>query len=170
MDVVTGYGGTAEIQAAVDRGELDGTPACDTPLIKPLYPEWFTNHTVTPVYWWNHPITQDFLDALGAPNPPYIFDIVHASQEQQDAFAVANAAEDYIRMFILSDSTPDNILQAWRSAFKATVNSQEFKDKASVAGLTAGYGNPDDLAPIIAKGKDFTSEGKDFIKYLYGLQ
>ena len=169
MTVVTGYGGTAEIQAALDRGELDGTPACDFPLIQGLFPEWFDNDFIVPVYWWNNPVTQDFLDALDAPAPPYIWDVLSATQEQQDAFAIAEAAEDYIRMFVLSDDTPDNILQAWRSGFQTIVESPEFKQKAEVAGLQTGYGNPEDLIPLLAKGKTFTAEGKDFIKYLYGL-
>jgi hypothetical protein len=170
ISVVTGYGGTAEIQAAVDRGELDGTPACDFPLVQGLFPEWIENDFIVPVYWWDHEISQEWLDALGATQPPNIFDIVDATQEEQDAFALGEAAEDFIRMFILSDDTPDEIVQAWRTAFKATVESPEFREKAAVAGLDAGYGNPDDLAPLLERGKAFGTEGREMIKYLYGLE
>ncbi|MDA0797194.1 MAG: hypothetical protein O2884_00730 [Chloroflexi bacterium] len=169
MKVITGYGGTSEMQAAVDRGELDGTPACDFSLVQGLFPEWLENDSIVPLYWWDIPISQEWLDALGATQPPNIFDIVSATQEQQDAFQVGEAAEDFIRMFILSDDTPPEILQAWRAAFKATVASPEFVEKAAVAGLNAGYGDPADLEPLLKRAESFTSEGRDFIKYLYGL-
>lgn len=169
MKVITGYGGTSEIQAAVDRGELDGTPACDFSLVQGLFPEWLENDSIVPLYWWDIPISQEWLDAIGATQPPNIFDIVSATQEQQDAFKVGEAAEDFIRMFILSDDTPPEILQAWRTAFKATVASPEFVEKAAVAGLSAGYGDPADLEPLLKRAESFTSEGRDFIKFLYGL-
>ena len=169
MSVVTGYGGTSEIQAALDRGELDGTPACDFSLVQGLFPEWIENDTIVPLYWWDIPISQEWLDALGATQPPNIFEIVEASQEQQDAFKLGEAAEDFIRMFILSDDTPDEVVQAWRTAFRAVVASPDFIEAAAVAGLDAGYGNPDDLAPLLERGRAFGTEGREFIRYLYGL-
>ena len=170
MKVVTGYGGTSEIQAAVDRGELTGTPACNFPLVQDLFPEWIENDEIVPLFWYNVPIAQDWLDAIGAEQPPYLFDIVDATDEQQAAFKAGVAVNEFLRMFVLSDQTSSEILQVWRESFKATIEDPEFAARAEVAGLDIGYGDPALLAELLKVGETFTDEGRDLLKTIYGVE
>ena len=170
MEVIVGYGGTSEIQAAVDRGELTGTPACTFTLVQDLFPEWLENDTIVPLWWYDTPISQEWLDALGAPMPPHLFDIIDATPEQISAFDAGVAVNDYLRMFVLSDETPDEILQVWRKAFKATIADPEFITRAAVAGVDIGYGDPLVLTELLKVGETFTDEGRDLLKAIYGVE
>jgi tripartite-type tricarboxylate transporter receptor subunit TctC len=170
MKVVVGYGGTSEIQAAVDRGELTGTPACDFSLVQDLFPEWIENNTIVPLWWYDTPISQDWLDAIGATMPPHLFDIISATPEQVAAFDAGVAVNDYLRMFVLSDETPDEIVQVWRESFKSTIEDPEFLARAEVAGLDIGYGDPAVLTELLKVGETFTDEGKELLKAIYGVE
>jgi len=170
MKVITGYGGTSEIQAAVDRGELTGTPACNFTSVQDLFPEWIENNSLVPLFWYNVPIAQDWLDAIGAKQPPHIFDVIKATDEQQSAFKAGVAVNEFLRMFILSDDTSDEILQVWRESFKATIEDPEFASRAAVAGLDIGYGDPVELAELLKSGETFTDEGRNLLKAIYGVE
>jgi hypothetical protein len=170
MKVIFGYGGTSEVQAAVDRKELDGTTRCNFSYVQNLFPEWIENDTIVPLFWWRSEVSQEWLDALGAKAPPYLFDIVKASQEQQDAFNLGDVAESMTRMWVLAPGTPDDIVAVWRKAFKATVEDPKFIEKASAGGLQTGYGDPQVLAGLLEKGQGFGKEGKDLLRYLYGIK
>jgi hypothetical protein len=169
MKVIFGYGGTSEVQAAVDRKELDGTTRCNFNYIQNLFPEWIENDTIVPLFWWRSEISQEWLDALGAEAPPYIFDIVDATQEQQDAFNLGDIAESMTRMWTLAPGTPDDIVAVWRTAFKATVEDPEFIERALAGGLETGYGDPVVLTELLAKGQNFGDEGKNLLRYMYGI-
>ncbi|MEX2599267.1 MAG: hypothetical protein WD533_06390, partial [Dehalococcoidia bacterium] len=57
---IYGYGGTSEVMAALDRGELD-TARCARAQIENLYPEWAEDRFVTPLIYWGEPPGQDYL-------------------------------------------------------------------------------------------------------------
>jgi hypothetical protein len=169
IKVIYGYGGTSEVQAAVDRGELDGTTRCDFRYVQNLFPEWIENNFIVPLWWSNNRIDPAWLEAIGAVEPPHLYDIVDVTDEQKAAFELGEAAEDFVRMFTLSEDTPDDILQVWRESFEATVEDPDFIARAAVAGLSVGYGSPELLLELLEKGQNFGDEGKDLLKFLYGL-
>jgi hypothetical protein len=170
IKVIFGYNGTSEVQAAVDRKELSGTTRCNFNYVQNLFPEWIENDTIVPLFWWRSEVSQEWLDALGAEAPPYLFDIVKATQEQQDAFNLGDIAESMTRMWVLAPDTPDEIVAVWRKAFKATVEDPKFIEKAAAGGLETGYGDPQVLAGLLEKGQGFGKEGKDLLRYLYGIE
>ena len=135
-----------------------------------LFPEWIENDEIVPLFWYNVPIAQDWLDAIGAEQPPYLFDIVDATDEQQAAFKAGVAVNEFLRMFVLSDQTSSEILQVWRESFKATIEDPEFAARAEVAGLDIGYGDPALLAELLKVGETFTDEGRDLLKTIYGVE
>jgi tripartite-type tricarboxylate transporter receptor subunit TctC len=51
IESVYGYDGTAESAAAFDRGEVAGV-ACADDTVPELYPEWFENKRLTPLFYW----------------------------------------------------------------------------------------------------------------------
>lgn len=169
VKVIYGYGGTSEILAAVDRGELDGSTRCNFNFIEPLFPDWIANDTVVPVYWWRSPISTEWLDAVGAPAPPYLFDVAPASAEQQAAFEFGDTAESMTRMFTMAPGVPDDVVAVWRDAFKQTLDDPRFLELAAAASLEIGYGDPNLLLDQLEGARNFTDEGKNLLKNLYGL-
>ena len=170
IKVIFGYGGTSEVLAAVDRGELDGTTRCDFNYIEPLFPEWIENNTVVPVFWWRNPMSQEWLSALDSPEPPFLFDIAGASAEQQAAFEFADTAEAMTRMFTMAPGVPDDITAVWRKAFQDTLNDPKFIELMEAASLKIRYGDPAVLLDKLDDAKNFTDEGKSLLKFLYGLE
>lgn len=169
IKVIYGYGGTSEVQAAVDRGELDGTTRCDFNYVQDLFPEWIEDKSIVPILWWDNPIAPEWLAALGAPEPPHIFDLVEVTEEQKNALAFGEATEALIRMFTLSEDTPDDILQVWRKGFKATLEDPAFLARADVANLAIGFGDGQVLVDLAAQAKNFGDEGKSLLKFMYGF-
>lgn len=170
MKTIYGYGGTSEVLAAVDRKELDGSTRCNFNFIDPLFPNWIENDTVVPVYWWRAPISAEWLEALGAPEPPYLFDIAPASAEQEAAFKFGDTAESMTRMFTMAPGVPEDIVAVWRDAFKQTLKDPHFLELAAAASLKVGYGDPNLLLEQLEGAQNFTDEGKDLLKSLYGLE
>ncbi|MEE8517958.1 MAG: hypothetical protein V3S98_02400 [Dehalococcoidia bacterium] len=169
IKVVYGYGGTSEVQAAVDRGELDGTTRCDFNFVQDLFPEWIENQTIVPIFWWDVPIRPEWLEAIGAPEPPHLYDIIDVSDEQKTALEFGEATERLIRMFTLSEETPDDILEVWRESFKATLEDPAFLARADVANLDIAFGDGAELVELSAQAKDFSDEAKDMLKFMYGF-
>ena len=170
IKVIFGYGGTSEVLAAVDRGELDGTTRCNFQYIEPLFPKWIEDDALVPVFWWRNPISPDWLTAMGAPEPPYLFDVAGASAEQQAALEFGDTAEAMTRMFTMAPGVPADITAVWRKAFKDTLSDPKFVKLMGAASLTIGYGDPEVLLEKLEGAKNFTDEGKTLLKALYGLE
>ena len=49
INMVYGYGGTSEIMAAFDRGELEALDRCVPENVPRLFPNWITDRTVAPI-------------------------------------------------------------------------------------------------------------------------
>jgi len=167
MKVIFGYGGTSEVLAAVDRGELDGTTRCDFNFIEPLFPEWIANDTVVPVYWWRTPISSAWLEAIGATEPPNLWDIAPASAEQRLAFEFGDTAQAMTRMFTMAPGIPEDVVAVWRTSFEQVLEDPDFLRLMDAANLAVGYGDPDLLLSKLDAAKAFTDEGKDLLRTLY---
>lgn len=173
VNVVTGYEGTADVQAAINRNTLDATDRCDTFFIDPFFPEWYEQRKLMPLFYWRTPISQSFLDkmntGLRSEDVPHLFDVVDANEQQQAAFLLAQNLESMTRMFVLAPGTPDNIVQTWRRVFRQITEDQEFIDSAAALSREINYGDPSILRADIAKANDFTTEACELFAELYGV-
>lgn len=173
VKVVLGYEGTADVQAAINRDTLDATDRCDTFFIDPLYPQWYEERKLMPLFYWRTPISQTFLDkmntGLRSEDVPHLFDVVDANEQQQAAFLLAQNLESMTRMFVLPPGTPDDIVQTWRRAFRQITEDQEFIDSAAALSREINYGDPSILRADIEKAKDFTPEACQLFADLYGV-
>jgi tripartite-type tricarboxylate transporter receptor subunit TctC len=169
IKVIYGYGGTSEVLAAVDRGELDGTTRCNFNFIEPLFPEWIPNKTVVPVFWWRTNVDPAWLKAIGAPEPPSLWDVAGATAEQQAALQFGDTAENMTRMFTMAPGVPDDIVAVWRQAFRDTLVDPKFVKLMGAASLKIGYGDPQILLDKLDGASKFTEEGKATLRALYGL-
>ena len=173
VKVVLGYEGTADVQRAINSNTLDATDRCDTFFIDPLYPRWYEERKLMPLFWWRTPISQTFLDkmntGLRSEDVPHLFDVVDANEQQQAAFLLAQNLESMTRMFVLPPGTPDDITQTWRRVFRQITEDQEFIDSAAALSREINYGDPSILRGDIEKAKDFTPEACQLFADLYGV-
>ena len=167
--VLFDYNGTSDVLAALDRGELDGATRCNFNFVEPLFPEWIETDFISPVFWWRSPIDPAWLEAIGATEPPHIFDLLDLTDGEKAAFELGDIAEAMTRMFTVGPDVPDDIVEQWRESFKAVVADPAFIARGEAASLAIGLGAPARLNELIAEAQNFGDDAKDLLKFLYGL-
>jgi tripartite-type tricarboxylate transporter receptor subunit TctC len=169
MKNIYGYGGSAEMLAALDRGEVD-TANFSIPTPYDLFPEWFEGTPrVVPLVWWTAPLTDADLAKVKAPQPPHLFDLAPATAEQQAAFDIVSRFNAFHRTFILPNETPDNIRDTWRASFKATMEDPDFLAAIEVAAYDfLGYLAATEIDALVTAQAALSGGAKDFLKKLAG--
>lgn len=166
IKMVFGYGGTSEVMAAFDRGELEGTDRCTKESVPRLFPDWITNKTVAPIFWWEKEPSKDWLGQLGASKIPHLFEVVNATPEEKKAFNVANQFNTFSRIFVTQPRVPDDVYEAWKKAFEATTKDPGFIKGAEVAGLEVGLGTAQDFNETVAVYNELSPKGQELLKNL----
>ncbi|MBI2987017.1 MAG: hypothetical protein HYY45_09645 [Deltaproteobacteria bacterium] len=168
IKMIYGYGGMAEVMAAFDRGELDMVRCTEEVVARP-YPEWIKKKILAAVFWWNAAPSEDWLRRLEAPTPPHLFDAVKPTEEQKRVFQVAvGLLETMTRAFVMPPGVPNDIYQAWRNAFEATVRDPEFVKGAEVAVLEVGLATVEDFERVIRGFRELSPAGRGLVKKLMG--
>jgi tripartite-type tricarboxylate transporter receptor subunit TctC len=167
---VYGYGGSAEVLAAFDRGEIDAVWACGPELAGRLFPEWIEQGRLAPLFWWEMQHSDEWMAKLGSSNAevPHIFDIggVEWSDINKQALSSWINIATISRTFLLPAGTDPNVAEYWRAKFKATVEDPEFIEAAGVAGYSEEYGyagGPEIKASLLALGS-LPAEIKEILK------
>ena len=172
IKVIYDYEGTSEVLAAIDSGELDATTRCDFQYISNLYPEWYDQQKLVPLFWSRAHISQEFLDRMGtglqADEIPHIFDVVDATDEQKDVFLLAQNLESLARMFVLPPDVPEEIVLTWQRVFREIVQDEEFIAQAELAERPVKYGDPAILVESVEKAQGFSEEARALFANLYG--
>lgn len=168
VTMVYGYGGTSEIMAAFDRGELQSVDRCVEENVPRLFPNWVKERTVAPVFWWEKEPSKDWIGQLGGTNVPHIFEVVDATEEQKKAFDVAMRFNTFSRIFVTQPDVPDDMYSAWKKAFEATTKDPEFLKGADAAGLEVSLGTADDFNEALKVYGELTPDGEKFLKKLVG--
>jgi len=160
VKMVYGYGGSSELMAALDRGELDIGP-CDRANALALFPEWVEEKRCVPL-WRIGPIDPNddpsYVDwvtnVLGQEIPPHLFDIMEVSQGQRDVFSLIETVNDQLaRTYALPPGVPDDIVEVWRASFKATIEDPEFVQAAELLGRPVLYGSPEQMNAALKAGR-----------------
>lgn len=168
ITMVYGYGGTSEIMAAFDRGELDSVDRCTAENVPRLFPGWIEDRTVAPIFWWENKPTQDWLEQLGDTEVPYLLDIIDATPEQKSAFEVAVQFNIFNRIFVAPPGTPDDVYAAWTRAFEQMIEDPAFRKGAEVAGLDVGLGTAAQFNKTLKAFQELSPEGVEFLLGLIG--
>ena len=117
--VVSGYPGGAEMQLAVERGEVDGRCGWSFTSIKLIKPEWITENKLK------------FLASLSMerwpelPDVPSIMEIAQ-TDEQKNILKVAILSADLGRPFMAPPGVPADRVEALRAAFIKTIQDPEY--------------------------------------------
>lgn len=168
IKMVYGYGGTSDIMAAFDRGELESTNRCTVENVPRLFPNWIKNKTVAPVWWWDKKPTDDWLGQLGAKDVPYILDVIKTNESQRNAYEVTSQLHVFNRIFVTPPNLPKDVIAAWRDAFEKTTKDAGFLKAAAAAGLDVGLGTAEDFRKSLDAYEKLTAEGKKLFKVLIG--
>jgi hypothetical protein len=103
---------------------------------------------MVPILWWSTPPEQDpefvaWLEALDAPLPPHVFDVLDLTEDQKRVFALSESLDNvFSRSFVLHDDTRPEIVAIWREAFKKIAEDPEFIEGAAIAGYEIAYTDP----------------------------
>jgi tripartite-type tricarboxylate transporter receptor subunit TctC len=144
IENVYGYGGSAEVMAAFDRGEINMVWGCGPELAGRLFPEWNEEGRLAPLYWWEMQQPDEWMAKIGVPNSdvPHIFDIpgVDWTDLNKQAFSSWVEIATISRTFLLPPGVDKDVGDYWRSQFKAIVEDPDFIESAFIAGYGDSYG------------------------------
>ena len=172
---VYGYGGTSEIMAAFDRGEIDSTGRCGVNTVPRLYPEWLEERRLVPLWYTERPHSPDYLEEMGVGRDftyPHIIDFLRntelgfdVSELQITALETHLALAQVSRTFWLPAGVPEEILAFWDDIFEQIVTDAQFEESAAVAGYSDAYGykSGKELRVIIDQMVALPQELKDII-------
>lgn len=147
---VYGYGGSSEIMAAFDRGEIDSTGRCSQATVPRLYPEWLEQKRLIPIWYTEQPLSPDYLELMGVGRDfkyPQIVDFLRTTElgfditdKQIQALETHLALSQVSRTFWLPAGVPKDIVTYWDKIFEEIVTDPQFEESAAVAGYADAYG------------------------------
>ncbi|MCY4487266.1 MAG: hypothetical protein OXF11_09150 [Deltaproteobacteria bacterium] len=167
--VIYGYKSTGEELAAFARGETEVVTCLDRRLPR-MYPELIEKKRLVPLYWWNAPPDDAWVERLGGEKPYNILELpgVEISDAQKLAFTTAVNIHQHLRAFMLPPKTPQAIVDVWRKSFKATIEDPAFVKAANDAGYDVGYGSPEEYEKQLATINTLSPDGTLFFQQLMG--
>ena len=169
MKLIYGYKSTGEELAAFARGETEVVTCLERRLPR-MYPELVQKKRLLPIFWWNAPASDKWLERLGGGKPRNILKLpgLKITESQKVAFNTAMNIHQHLRAFMLPPKTPQPIVDTWRKAFKATIEDPEFVKAAQVANYDVGYGSPKQYEEQLATIQDLPPDGALFFQKLMG--
>ncbi len=174
FELIYGYGGTSEIAAAFDRGELTLTNRCGPGVAPRLYPEWIENQILVPLFYETKPVRSDYLALLGYTGElPSFLDLpgLDINQSQLEALSANLLITEISRAFILPEGVPDDVKQYWQSRFDLIVEDEEFIESVIIAGYedSYGYGRSEEILDIVRTVQALSQEAKDIMLDISGV-
>ncbi len=159
VKVIYAYGGTSEIAAAFDRGEITGTDRGGYQNAPTLFPEWVDNKQIVPLFRWGaepeeDPAWVEYMATLDTVTPPHIFDILNPTEGEKAVFNLTEIVNDKLsRTFILPEGVPQDLVDVWVKGFADTIGDPDFVAAASLLGRPVLYGGPESIIEALNQGK-----------------
>ena len=172
--IVYGYGGTSEIMAAFDRGELDLTGRCGPSVVPRLFPEWIEEQRLVPVFYEKKPVDDEYLALLGHTGPlPSFLELpgLDADPAQLEALQASLLITEISRVFLLPPGVPDDVKQYWQSQFDQMMVDPDFIESVITAGYedSYGYGRSEEILEIVNKVRALPQNVKDIMLETSGV-
>jgi len=167
---VYGYGGGSEVLSAFNRGELDlTTRASELAVIKRSFPEWIEKRPafLTPIVRWRGLLNKELLDAGGWKQPPDIFEIAKSTEPQKAALDAWLELGTGSKVFTLPPGVPNDVYQALKKAFEATVTDPAFMKDAAARGADVALLKSENLMASVKRVTDASAEVRQILKKLY---
>jgi tripartite-type tricarboxylate transporter receptor subunit TctC len=139
--VVKGYGGSAEIQLAAERGEIDVNGSYSLPAVLYAHPDWVRDGAATILY-------QNALHRFPQmPQIPTVLDLVNGDEGKMIARVIAGTAE-IGRSILTTPGVPEDRLAALRAAFQDMLKDPEFIAACTKRNLMIDAGRGEDMDAI----------------------
>jgi tripartite-type tricarboxylate transporter receptor subunit TctC len=142
--VVIGYQSSAEMNLAMERGELEGNCGLGWTIVKLRKPEWLAEHKINILFQMalrKHP---------DLPDVPLISDYARTPQDRQ-VFEVLFAPQEMGRPFFAPPDVPPERLAALRKAFEQTLHDPQFLAEADKLGLEVQHGGGEAIDRLLAR-------------------
>ena len=172
IKMVAGYGGTSEIMAAFDRGEIDATDRCGPSTAGRLYPEWLEQKRMIPLFYEITPYSEEWMAELGYDGPypyPFVLDIelpgFEVTDADRQAFNAFVNVDQLSRVFILPEGVQQEVIDFWQSAFDKIVVDTAFVEAVNIAGYGDAYGigTGADMRAIVTEIQALAPETLDLV-------
>ena len=172
--IIYGYGGTSEIMAAFDRGELDLTNRCGPGTAPRLFPEWIEEGRLVPIFYETAPVDDEYLALLGHTGPlPSFLDLPGLDVDPSQLAALRGnlLITEISRAFILPAGLADDVKQYWQSRFDQMMVDPDFVDSVIIAGYedSYGYGRSEDILDIVDHVRNLDQGVKDIMLEISGV-
>jgi tripartite-type tricarboxylate transporter receptor subunit TctC len=170
IENVYGYGGSAEVMAAFDRGEINSVWGCGPGLSDRLFPEWATSGRLAPLFWWEDQFDDEWYAKLGVTKAdvPHIFDLAGVNWTDLNKSAFTNWVKiaGISRTFLAPAGVDPAVLEYWRGAFQAVVEDPEFVQLVEAAGYIDEYGfaGGDEIKQALLEMDGLPADVKEILK------
>ena len=166
MKQISGYGGTSEIAAAFDRGEIVGTSRGNYTSAPTLFPEWISEKRIVPLFTWGADPADDprFVEyvtqELGGVVPVHVFEALEqvgitVTEGQKAVFNLTETVNDKLsRTFMLPAGVPQDLVDVWTKSFAATISDPDFVAVAALLGRPVQYGGPESIKAALDLGRE----------------
>jgi len=162
---VFGYGGSSEVMAAMDRGEIEAGTYGSPELVNSLYPEWTDSPShIVPIVRWGvdpeeDPAFVEWMATLGAPMPPHVTEIVDFTPEQLAVLDTAEAVNSAMSRFAaLPPGVPEDILAVLKKAYADTIADPDFIAAAELLGRDVVFASPEAINEAIEVGRKLAED------------
>ena len=176
VQVVYGYGGTAERYAAFNRRETDLNPMESNDFrVVNSFPNWLqrsspiipvlTTRDIPPADW-----VAKNISPFGWEVPPHIFDVLKVTEAQKQALVTAYAVRNAADRAVVPKRVPENILQTLRHSFKETASDPAYIAAMEKRGFKGGYRAPEEIESafnLLLKAKSNKPELYNLVKGMY---
>ena len=175
VQVVYGYGGTAERYAAFDRRETDLSPMepNDSRVVN-TFPHWLkrpsriipvlATRDVPPADWVAKNMTP-----FGWEVPPHAFDVLKITETQKQALITAYAVRNSADRAVIPNGVPVDIQQALRQAFKQTASDPAYIAAMEKRGFKGGYRSPQEIEAAFSRLLDAKKNKPDLYNLVKGM-
>jgi tripartite-type tricarboxylate transporter receptor subunit TctC len=142
--VVVGYQSSAEMNLAMERGELDGNCGLGWTIVKLRKPDWLSENKISILFQMGLRKHQDL------PDVPLISDYARTPEDRQ-AFEFLFAPQEMGRPFFAPPGVPAERVRALRDAFERTLKDRQFLDEAHRLGLEVQHGGGEAIERLLER-------------------
>ena len=160
LKIVTGYIGSAEIQLAAERGEIDVNGSYSLPAVLISHPGWLKGEGATILY-------QNALQRFSQlPKTPTLVELVSGDEAKTTAGVLAGTAE-IGRSILTNPGVPSDRLQALRDGFQQMLRDPDFIAACAARRLMIDPAKGEEMDAITARTLKLSPETVEAVQALF---
>jgi tripartite-type tricarboxylate transporter receptor subunit TctC len=157
LKIIKGYSGSAEVQLAVERGEVDVNGSYSLPAVLLSHPDWVRDRTATILY------QNAFHRFSQIPHVSTLLDLVKGEEGQKIAHVIAGTAE-IGRSILTTPGVPADRLAALRTAFQTMLKDPEFLEACRSRNLMLDPGSWEEMDAINREAMGLSPQTADALR------